>query len=136
MTNNLDPNPKKANGFLWTSRILASVIVLFFALFMIPSIIEGITRKGHYLPENNSWEGVIMTIWFIILVIGYSLSWFKEGLGGAIMILAGLIVSLPFIIFAHNFGSLIFGGTSVAVGLLFVIYWREMRIKKLSVQPH
>jgi hypothetical protein len=134
MTSN--PNRKKANGLLWASRIFASVIVLFFALFVIPDIIEGITREGHYLPENNKWEGVIMTIWFILLVIGYIISWFKELSGGIIMILAGLTVSLPFIILAKNFGSLIFGGTSIAAGLLFLIYWRDMRKMRLSDKSH
>jgi hypothetical protein len=135
MANDQNPNRKKANALLWASRIFASAIVLFFALFFIPSIIGSITREESFLPENNKWQGVIMTIWFIMLVTGYILSWFKEGLGGLVMILAALTVSLPFIIFASNFGSLIFGATSFAAGFLFLIYWRDMRRKRASGQP-
>jgi hypothetical protein len=133
MTNNQNPNRKKANGLLWASRIFASIVVAFFSLFIIPDIIAGITR-GSFLPAINKWEGVIMTIWYIILLIGYILSWIKEGLGGVIMILAGLTVTLPLIIFSHNYGSLISGIPSIVAGSLFLIYWRDMRRKKLSGQ--
>jgi hypothetical protein len=134
MTNNQNPDRKKANSLLWASRIFASAIVLIFAFFFIPAIYEGITREGSYLPENNKWEGVIMTVWFIMLVAGYIFSWIKELPGGIIMILAGLTVALPFIILANNLGSLIFGGASIAAGLLFIIYWRDMRRKRVSDQ--
>jgi hypothetical protein len=130
MTNNQNQNRNKATGLLWGSRIFASVVVVFFGLFAIPDIINGIIREEPYLPQNNQWEGVIITVWFCMLAIGYILSWIKEGLGGLVMILAGLTVMLPLIIFAKNTGSLIFGATSIAAGLLFLIYWRDMRRKQ------
>jgi hypothetical protein len=93
-------------------------------------------REEPYLPQQNQWEGVIMTIWFFMLVIGYIFSWIKEGLGGAIMILAGLTVSIPFFIFTINFGSLIFAIPSIVIGLLFLTYWWDIRRKRLSSQIH
>ncbi len=77
-----------------------------------------------------------MTIWFFMLVTGYIFSWFKEGLGGVIMILAGLTVSIPFFIFTINFSSLIFAIPSIIAGLLFLIYWWDVRRKRLSSQIH
>jgi hypothetical protein len=135
MTKNQDPNRKKANGLLWGSRIFASVVIVFFGLFAIPDIINGIVREGHYLPQNNKWEGVIITIWFCLLASGYILSWIKEGPGGIIMFLAGLTVLIPFII-KNNFGSFLFAIPSMAAGFLFIIYWRNLRRKKLSEKSH
>jgi len=131
MTSKTNPIRKKANGLLIASRILGSIVTGLFSLFLIPTMIEGITREESYLPKENPWEGVLMTAGTILLIAGYIISWKKEGLGGSLMILAGLTVSLPFIILSGNYGSLIFAIPFIASGLLYVIYWTDLRKKTL-----
>jgi hypothetical protein len=131
MTTNVNPIRKKTNGLLIASRIFGSIVTGLFSLIMIPTMIDGITRESSYLPKENPWEGVLMTAVTILFIAGYIISWKKEGLGGAIMILAGLTVSLPLIILFGNYGSLIFAIPFIASGLLYFIYWMDMRKKPL-----
>jgi hypothetical protein len=77
---------------------------------------------------------------FSLLLVGYILAWIKEGIGGTIMVLSGLTVSLPYIIFSDDnslfINLLILGFTIIVAGLLFIIYWRDMRKKKSATTSH
>lgn len=67
-----------------------------------------------------------MTAAITLFMLGYLISWKREGIGGIIMIIAGLSVCLPFIIILGNFGALLFGLPLTIAGLLYVVYWSDM----------
>ncbi len=68
-----------------------------------------------------------MTLVAFIFLLGYFISWKNEGIGGILMILAGLFVSLPLIIIQGNAGSVMFGIPLTASGLLYILYWFDKR---------
>ena len=117
---------QKINALLLASRITRSVIRGMLPLIFIPHIIESTTREEPYLPENNPCVGIIMTALGPIYLLGFIISWKKEGIGGILMVLAGLTVCIPFIIIEGNIGALIFGIPLAVSGLLYCVYWDDM----------
>jgi len=66
-----------------------------------------------------------MTIMFVTYMVGYAVGWWRSLWGGTVMILAALIVILPFIILGNNFGSLIFGVPQLVIGSLYLSLYRS-----------
>ena len=131
----LSSKKKNINSLLLASRITGSIIAGSFGLFGISHIIQAIYRDESYLPMNDPWQGVVMTTAILLVMAGYLISWKKEGIGGIIMIIAGLSVCLPFIIILGNFGALLFGLPLTIAGLLYVIYWNDMSKSKKIKSP-
>ncbi|MCP3681850.1 MAG: hypothetical protein GY861_04095 [bacterium] len=67
---------KKVLFIRWTARILGTVIIAFSLLFFIGGVIE---NGG--LPKTDFSHGVI-SILFILSLIGYLIAWRWEGIGG------------------------------------------------------
>jgi hypothetical protein len=122
----------KYRDLLLASRITGSVVTGLFSLIIIPYVIEGITREESHLPENNPWEGVLLTVGTCLLIIGYIISWKSAGIGGLLMVLAGLTVCVPFILIQGNMVSLIFGLPFTVAGLQYIIYWNDLRKSRIQ----
>jgi len=103
---------------LIVTRILASLLALFFLLAFGPKFFEGIAQI--YSGEEG-WEGTVMMITFLVFIAGFILSWWKKCTGGAIILLASIIQMAPFLIIDGNLGSLIFGAPMFIVGALFLL---------------
>jgi hypothetical protein len=118
---------KQDRSLLFASRITGSVVAAILGLIMVPHIIEGIIREAPYLPENNAWEGVVMTVMTGLFFLGYLISWKNARIGGMVIIAAGLLVTLPLIIVQGEAGSLMFGFPIIASGILYILDWRDSR---------
>lgn len=62
-----------------------------------------------------------MMAMFLTYVLGYTITWWRSLWGGVLIILAALVVSVPFIVVQGHFNSLIFGIPVLVVGVLYVV---------------
>lgn len=126
-------------NFLLICRVFSSIIAVPFSLFAIADIIDTIIIKseGNFMQDMNyedmNYEGIIMTIVIFSFIVGYLISWINEGIGGSLMIFAGLLISIPIIIIDGNIGTLIFAIPFTGLGVMYVMYWDGKRkFKKLK----
>jgi hypothetical protein len=131
MTTNSNPVPQKTNGLRLACRIFGSVIIGLFILMATFEIIEAFSDKGYYFPKEDQLMFILVNASALLLIAGYIISWKKEGLGGALIIVASLTISLPSIIRDGNFNALIVTIPLFASGLLYVIYWRDKRKQQI-----
>jgi hypothetical protein len=124
--------------FLLKCRVFSSIIAVPFSLFAIADIIGTINKsEGNFMQDMNyedmNYEGIIMTIVIFSFIVGYLISWINEGIGGSLMIFAGLLISIPLIIIDGNIGTLIFAIPFTGLGVMYVMYWDGKRkFKKLK----
>ncbi len=115
-TDNISAKRKKV--LLMTTRVLASLLALFFIVSFGPKFFDGISDI--YRGEE-SWGGIVMMLTFLVFIVGFILSWWKKCTGGALILLASIIQMIPFLIIECNLGSLIFGVPLFVVGALFLL---------------
>jgi hypothetical protein len=113
--------------------VVGTLLAVFFLLAAGPKlcgeIIGAPPSPNRDLSPDRAWEGQAMTATFLIFMVGYVIGWWRRLWGGLIMILAALVVVIPFIALARNYGSLIFGIPIFFVGLLYLmLFWDEKRI--------
>ena len=111
-------NQKKIkNIILWIARILGTLVVAFVLFFLLADIFGGKEPDGNGL----SLKDAITFVFFpFSTIIGLTLAWKWEGLGGLITILGlvGLLIIRPDLA-----SSLLLMSIIVVPGLLFLIYW-------------
>jgi hypothetical protein len=115
---------------------LGTVLALFFLLAFVPKVISSFTNPSHTPQPGREWEGQIMTTMFAVFLFGFIVGWWRKLWGGILIILAGIIVSVPFIILRGNLGALIFGFPLFILGALYIrLNWIEKRenIKKEDI---
>jgi len=118
MENTNHPQETRKKALLIVTRILASLLAMFFIATFGPKIFEGIIEI--YRGEEG-WEGIVMMLTFLVFIVGFILSWWKKCWGGIIILLASIIQMAPFLIIDGNLGSLIFGVPLFVVGALFLL---------------
>ena len=118
MENTNHPQETRKKALLIVTRILASLLAMFFMATFGPKIFEGIIEI--YRGEEG-WEGIVMMLTFLVFIVGFILSWWKKCWGGIIILLASIIQMGPFLIIDGNLGSLIFGVPLFVVGALFLL---------------
>ena len=88
--------------------------------------------EGYYM-QNMNYEGIIMTSVIFLFLTGYLVTWLNTGIGGVLIILAGLLVAIPLIIIDGNIGTLIFAIPFTGSGLLYVVYWYSKSKLKITL---
>lgn len=116
---------KKAKTLLKITRILASILALFFLLAFGPKFFDGIADI--YRGEEG-WEGIVMMLTFLVFIVGFVLSWWKKCTGGLLIFFASIIQMAPFLIIEGNLGSLIFGIPLLVVGVLFLVVCKQKSV--------
>jgi len=121
---------KKMNQFIfWAPRTLAILFILFLSLFSLDIF------DGNY----GFWEtilGLFMhNIPSMVLLIILIISWKYELVGGIIFNLVGLFYGILFFKEMNSFqwdmvlGMLTIAGPAFLVGFLFLIGWKQKKIK-------
>jgi len=118
MENTENVSAKRTKLLLIITRVLASLLTLFFIVAFGPKIFDGITD---IFRGEEGWEGIVIMLTFLVFIVGFSLSWWKKCWGGIIILLASIIQMGPFLIIDGNLGSLIFGAPMFIVGALFLL---------------
>lgn len=109
---------------------LGTVVALCFIFIFVPSLISVLRGTAPKPQTSREWEGQIMIAVFIIFLVGYAIGWWKILWGGIIIILASLLVSMPFIILDNNYGSLIFAIPLFVIGFLYYSVYRFEKRKR------
>lgn len=105
------------------ARGSGTLLAVFFLLAFLPkifSLLSG-TPSPMGAVAGREWEGQIITVMFLMYMIGYAVGWWRSLCGGIVIILAALVVSVPFIVIQGHFNSLIFGFPIFIVGVLYVV---------------
>lgn len=106
----------------WFARGIGLIANLFFLLIGI----------GEALSPTAPFSVEIVPVIILIgtCVIGYILSWWREGIGGALIFVAGLILG-SYVFFAAGRNKLlvasIYGSPYLVVGVSFWVYWLRSR---------
>lgn len=106
----------------------ATLLALLFLLAFVPKIISVLRGTAPELPAGRQWEGHVMIAMFVIFMLGYIIGWWRSLWGGLLIIVAALLVSIPFSL-QDNYGSLIFGIPQFVIGILYIMLsWAEKRM--------
>ncbi|MFH1296114.1 MAG: hypothetical protein ABIJ04_02430 [Bacteroidota bacterium] len=123
-------NPTPSNSLKATRliiRIFASLITLFYLLVLVPKFIQTLLGDSPESPPDASWEGNMVTIGFLVYVLGYILTWWRGLVGGIILVAAGAIMFASHMVAAQGelefVPFLVFSGPMIFVGALYIIFW-------------
>ena len=118
---------KSARAIRWIARILGTILAVYLIF----------TTVANLIIDYKAWNFIpyVYFAFFIILAIGVIIAWFKEKIGG-IMLIAGAVAGCIFsiIVSLNNpefdlLDFIILAGLSfLIVGILFLVYW--IRSKK------
>jgi len=81
---------------------IGTALALFFLLAFVPKLVSSVTGDAPGASTGREWEGQVMTAMFLVFMLGCAVEWFRIVWGGIIILLAALIVSIPFIIIQDN----------------------------------
>ena len=126
----MDKNTSKsARTICWIARILGSILAIYFVF----------TTVANLIMDFKTWDFVayIFFAFTIIFAIGVIIAWFKEKIGGIILVafaMAGSIFSIIAGLNIPDFDMMDFiilaGIPFLIIGVLFLVYWWKSR--KLS----
>ena len=120
---------KSSRVIRWVARILGSILAVYFVF----------TTVANLIMDFKTWDfaAYIFFAFTIIFAVGVIIAWFKEKIGGIILItgaVAGNIFSIVVGLNNPNFDLLDFiilaGLPFLIAGILFLVYWRKS--KKLN----
>jgi len=116
-------SPDKTTKLLRTiARALGTLMAAFWLFIVVMSVL--------YEPGPLDVESAILAVLILFSVAGVILAWFREGPGGAVLVLVGLAhCAFAYIAAGHNqaFAILVSGGPFLLIGLLFLLVWRRLK---------
>ena len=113
------------------ARVISSVVAGFILLFTVGQWIEELFTGG--LTHEWRLSSTGMLVYVIFIVLGSSLGWWRENIGGTILLITGLGMLLAIFIFLapHDYWiSLIFSIPFLLSGILYIMYWRQSKPSK------
>ena len=115
---------QRTQGIRWAARIIGLVITAFFLVFLIGETIMSIQAEGFKFDV-----GSLFLIVPVIALAGYIVSWWREQLGGSLLILASIAFGIfPSMRAGWSMrellqGWLMPGSLFCIAGVLFLISW-------------
>ncbi len=113
------------------ARGISSVVAGFILLFAVGQWIQQLSAGRLLQAWRLSTTG--MAVYIILIALGSSLGWWRENIGGTILVIAGLGMLLAVFIFLplHDYWlSLIFCLPFLLSGILYLIYWKQSKSSK------
>ena len=114
--------PRNLRIFLWATRIISNLIVLFIVLFLI-----GYTVNPQGNPTQN--EIILLILFPIGMCVGYLVAWKWPLVGGTISLSCNII----FLILKSGAGMITMVTIFGIPGILFILY--EILKKRFSIGP-
>ncbi len=118
-------------GIRWFTRILGALLVLFVLL----SAVWGLLGPPPEVASKISDRDMPLMIGMIMMLVGIIIAWFREGIGGLLVVGGFIIFVAAELIVDKNFDAwflLVF----LAVGLLHLFcWWQSKNLKKFSSSP-
>ena len=132
MTNKRRKNDLATLIMRWIARVISTLVMAFIILMVIGSVFTG---KEHRRAPWPTLEDIIMTIFFLVMLTGVVIAWFREGTGGTILTVAGLVATALLLIRMtpdDYWIIMIFGVPFLFSGILFLVCWRRSSQKPSS----
>lgn len=126
------PGDRATKWMRWIARGIGSLAGTFWLLALITSAIaEAIS--GH---SPWSLEGAVLAGLVITAALGVLIAWWREGIGGTIVVIGGVALStFAYFTAGHNKGLavLVSGVPFLVSGIMFLASWRRSRLNRLEV---
>ena len=113
------------------ARVISSLVGGFILLFTVGQWISELSAGRLFQGWRLSTIG--MAVYIILIALGVSLGWWRENIGGTILIIAGLGMLLAMFIFLaplDYLNSLIFCLPFLLSGILYLMYWKRSKPSK------
>ncbi|WP_096427646.1 DUF7670 domain-containing protein [Labilibaculum antarcticum] len=107
--------------YLLVARIIGFLITTVFILFMVPKFIVLLSNE----PTNS--EGWVLLFYLLSLAygIGFLLTFWKVGLGGLLLVISSVLITLYSFIDSKSWAVFLFFIPLYFPGILFLIYWKK-----------
>ncbi len=113
------------------ARVISSVVAGFILLFAVGQWIQELSAGRLTQEWRLSTTG--MAVYCLLIAVGSGIGWWRENIGGTILVIAGLGMLLAIFIFLapHDYlVSLIFCLPFLLSGILYLIYWKQSKSSK------
>ena len=104
----------------WLARGIGSTVA---GLWLLIGVLHGIEDS-----EPWTWESTIITVLVAALALGVLLGWWREAIGGGVLVVVAMVFSaFAWVTAGHNkgFAMLISGGPFLVAGILLLVSWRR-----------
>jgi hypothetical protein len=108
------------------ARVISSAVAGFILLFAVGQWIQELSAGR--LTQEWRLSSTGMAVYCLLIAVGSILGWWRENIGGTILVIAGLgMLSAIFIFMApHDYWiSLIVSLPFLLSGILYLIYWKR-----------
>ncbi|MBL7137670.1 MAG: hypothetical protein ISS17_02710 [Bacteroidales bacterium] len=127
MENSIPPPSSSLRTTRLIIRIFASLLMLFYLLVFVPKLIQDLLEESPSTPADGGWEGSLVTIGFLVYVLGYIFTWWRGLVGGIILVAAAAIMFASHMVAAQGelefVPFLVFSVPMILVGALYIIFW-------------
>jgi len=113
------------------ARGISSVVAGLILLFAVGQWIQGLSAGTLLQGWRLSTTG--MAVYCLLIAVGSGIGWWRENIGGTILIIAGLGMLLAMFIFLaplDYLNSLIFCFPFLLSGILYLMYWKRSKPSK------
>jgi len=128
MESSVDNHSKKKKIFPSIWHLLTFIYGLLYLFFMVAEISS--------IDEQFNPEGIIVKLLFVFFLIGFYISWKREGLAGLIFIFwwAGMWYLALFVVEHDRGAGVVMGIPLFIIGIGFIISWYNIR-KRSTLTP-
>jgi hypothetical protein len=120
---------------LFTSIYGLSFLMLFVMSF-IPSTISSVSESDNPYDLQN----IIFKLLFVVVLVGYLISWRREGMGGLIFVLwwvavwcYGKFIIAP--LYGSGTDAMVMGSPVLILGILFIVSWYNKKRVRTDFAP-
>ncbi len=113
------------------ARVISSVVAGFILLFAVGQWISELATGGLFHDWRLSSTG--MAVYCLFIAVGSVIGWWRENIGGTILLIAGLgmLSAILILLPPHDYlVSLIFCLPFLLSGILYLVYWKRSKPSK------
>ena len=109
------------------ARVISSLVAGLILLFAVGQWIQAMSDGTLFHDWRLSSTG--MVVYCLLIALGSGIGWWRENMGGTILVIAGLGMLSAIIIFNPQdyWVTLIFSLPFLLSGILYIIYWKQSK---------
>jgi hypothetical protein len=115
-----------SNSLRWTARIIGTLWILICLLLFIGYYLEGLQRNSGTVQTKPDILGIFVLVCMAIGLLGLTVAWWNEGLGGIISTIGFLLAGILLIIDPKlNFSPIFL--IVLVPSILYLAYWKDTK---------